>query len=158
MPIENSPVYLTGFWLAVRGRVSRRLMVSLPLQWHGKKPSRRGAGCRGDPGRAQRVFLPIGQHHAQLKPNGAFRNSVGTGNGWAVRGRVEDAFEAGPWGQKYPAIVQSWRRAWAEVIPFYAFPDDVRRIVAVAEAAAEEEVFPDVAEWPLHLDLSGIST
>ena len=29
-----------------------------------------------------------------------------------------DAFEAGPWGQKYPAIVQSWRRAWVEVIPF----------------------------------------
>jgi putative transposase len=23
-----------------------------------------------------------------------------------------DTFEAGPWGQKYPAIVQSWRRAW----------------------------------------------
>jgi putative transposase len=40
-----------------------------------------------------------------------------------------DAFEAGPWGAKYPAIVQSWRRAWHEVIPFYAFPDDVRRIL-----------------------------
>ena len=24
------------------------------------------------------------------------------------------AFEAGPWGQRYPAIGQSWRRAWAE--------------------------------------------
>ena len=22
------------------------------------------------------------------------------------------AFEAGPWGAKYPAIAQSWRRAW----------------------------------------------
>jgi putative transposase len=40
-----------------------------------------------------------------------------------------DAFEAGPWGEKYPAIVQSWRRAWPEVIPFYAFPADVRRIL-----------------------------
>jgi putative transposase len=40
-----------------------------------------------------------------------------------------DAFEAGPWGQKYPATVQSWRRAWSEVIPFYAFPADVRRIL-----------------------------
>ena len=39
------------------------------------------------------------------------------------------AFEAGPWGQRYPAIGQSWRRAWAEVIPFFAFPDEVRRIV-----------------------------
>jgi putative transposase len=39
------------------------------------------------------------------------------------------AFEAGPWGRKYPAIGQSWRRAWGEVIPFYAFPGDVRRIL-----------------------------
>ena len=39
------------------------------------------------------------------------------------------AFEAGPWGQRYPAIGQSWRRAWSEVIPFFAFPDEVRRIV-----------------------------
>lgn len=38
-------------------------------------------------------------------------------------------FEAGPWGQRYPAIGQSWRRAWGEVIPFFAFPDEVRRIV-----------------------------
>ena len=39
------------------------------------------------------------------------------------------AFEEGFWGRKYPAIGQSWRRAWGEVIPFYAFPSDVRRIL-----------------------------
>ena len=39
------------------------------------------------------------------------------------------AFEAGPWGQKYPAIALSWRRAWPQVIPFYAFPGEVRRLV-----------------------------
>ncbi len=27
------------------------------------------------------------------------------------------AFEAGPWGQKYPAIAQSWHRVWQEVYP-----------------------------------------
>ena len=31
--------------------------------------------------------------------------------------------------EKYPAIALSWRRNWAEVIPFFAFPDDVRRII-----------------------------
>jgi transposase-like protein len=31
------------------------------------------------------------------------------------------AFEASEWGQRYPAIGQSWRRAWSEVIPFFAF-------------------------------------
>src|SRR3546814_18132465 len=32
------------------------------------------------------------------------------------------AFDASFWGQRYPAIGQSWRRAWPEVIPFFAFP------------------------------------
>jgi putative transposase len=44
------------------------------------------------------------------------------------------AFEAGPWGQRYPAIGQSWRRAWGEVIPYFAFPDDVRRIIYTTNA------------------------
>jgi putative transposase len=44
------------------------------------------------------------------------------------------AFEAGSWGQKYPAIGQSWRRVWGEVIPFYAFPIEVRRIVYTTNA------------------------
>ena len=44
------------------------------------------------------------------------------------------AFETGPWGSRYPAIGQSWRRAWAEVIPFFAFPDEVRRIVYTTNA------------------------
>ena len=44
------------------------------------------------------------------------------------------AFEDGPWGKKYPAISQSWRRAWTEVVPFYAFPGDVRRILYTTNA------------------------
>ncbi len=44
------------------------------------------------------------------------------------------AFEASEWGRRYPAIGQSWRRAWAEVIPFFAFPDEVRRIVYTTNA------------------------
>jgi len=44
------------------------------------------------------------------------------------------AFEESPWGRKYPAIAQSWRRAWAEVIPFYAFPSEVRRILYTTNA------------------------
>lgn len=37
-------------------------------------------------------------------------------------------FENSEWGRKYKAIGQSWRRAWSEVIPFFAFPKDVRKI------------------------------
>lgn len=44
------------------------------------------------------------------------------------------AFEAGPWGQRYPAIAQGWRRNWAEIIPFFGFPQQVRRIVYTTNA------------------------
>ena len=44
------------------------------------------------------------------------------------------AFEEGPWGRRYPAIGQSWRRAWSEVVPFYAFPDEVRRLLYTTNA------------------------
>ena len=40
-----------------------------------------------------------------------------------------EAFAAGEWGRKYPAIAMSWRRHWPAVIPFFAFPGDVRRII-----------------------------
>lgn len=45
-----------------------------------------------------------------------------------------EAFEAGYWGQKYPAITQSWRRNWEHVIPFFAFPEGVRRIIYTTNA------------------------
>jgi len=45
-----------------------------------------------------------------------------------------DAFEAGAWGQKYPAIAQSWRRNWEHVVPFFAFPEAVRRIIYTTNA------------------------
>jgi len=48
--------------------------------------------------------------------------------------RALTAFEAGTWGQRYPAIAQSWRRVWGEVIPFFAFPNEVRRIIYTTNA------------------------
>ncbi|MBP2312649.1 putative transposase [Azospirillum soli] len=48
--------------------------------------------------------------------------------------RALEAFAAGPWGGKYPAIAMAWRRNWAAVIPFFAFADDVRRIVYTTNA------------------------
>ena len=44
------------------------------------------------------------------------------------------AFEVGFWGQKYPAIGMAWRRVWPEVIPFFAFPIDVRRLIYTTNA------------------------
>jgi putative transposase len=45
-----------------------------------------------------------------------------------------EAFEHGPWGTKFPTVVAAWRRAWTHVIPFFAFPPDVRRVIDTTNA------------------------
>jgi transposase-like protein len=45
-----------------------------------------------------------------------------------------DEFEAGAWGQRYPTVTAAWRRAWDRVIPFFAFPPEVRRVVYTTNA------------------------
>ena len=45
-----------------------------------------------------------------------------------------DAFEQEPWGQKFPTVVAAWRRAWDRVIPFFAFPPAVRKVIYTTNA------------------------
>lgn len=45
-----------------------------------------------------------------------------------------NAFEQGPWGQKFPTVAASWRRAWTHVIPFFAFPPQIRRVIYTTNA------------------------
>ncbi|MFM7703842.1 MAG: IS256 family transposase [Rubrivivax sp.] len=45
-----------------------------------------------------------------------------------------DEFERSAWGQKYPTVTASWRRAWDRVIPFFSFPPAVRRVVYTTNA------------------------
>jgi putative transposase len=33
------------------------------------------------------------------------------------------------WGARYPMITETWRRSWERFIPFFAFPEEIRRIV-----------------------------
>ena len=47
--------------------------------------------------------------------------------------RLEE-FETGEWGKKYPTIAASWRRAWEQVIPFFAYPAEVRKIIYTTNA------------------------
>jgi len=51
----------------------------------------------------------------------------------AAQARLEE-FDRGPWGRKYPAIAQSWRRNWEQVIPFFAFAPEVRTILYTTNA------------------------
>ena len=45
-----------------------------------------------------------------------------------------DAFEAGEWGRKFPTVAAAWRRAWAQVIPFFTFPPEIRRVIYTTNA------------------------
>ena len=46
--------------------------------------------------------------------------------------RLEE-FDA-KWGGQYLTIAQSWRNKWEHVIPFFAFPQDIRRIIYTTNA------------------------
>jgi putative transposase len=45
-----------------------------------------------------------------------------------------DAFADGEWGRKFPTVGAAWRRAWAQVIPFFAFPPEIRRVIYTTNA------------------------
>jgi putative transposase len=38
------------------------------------------------------------------------------------------------WGDKYPTIGQSWRRNWEKVIPFLAYPPELRKLIYTTNA------------------------
>lgn len=50
----------------------------------------------------------------------------------AAAQRLEE-FDA-KWGGQYPTIALSWRNNWAHVVPFFAFPQDIRRIIYTTNA------------------------
>jgi putative transposase len=45
-----------------------------------------------------------------------------------------DAFAASEWGQKYPPIAPAWRRHWEQVIPLFAHPPAIRRLLYTTNA------------------------
>jgi putative transposase len=56
----------------------------------------------------------------------------GAANAQAALERL-DAFE-GKWGKRYPTIAPTWRRAWDYVIPLFAFPPAIRRMIYTTNA------------------------
>ena len=44
------------------------------------------------------------------------------------------AFAQGQWGQKFPTVAAMWQRQWEQVIPFFAYPPEVRKIVYTTNA------------------------
>ena len=51
----------------------------------------------------------------------------------AAAARLEE-FAASKWGSKYAPIAAIWRRVWEQVIPFYAYPPEIRKIIYTTNA------------------------
>ncbi len=41
---------------------------------------------------------------------------------------------AAKWESKFPTIAQMWRRNWERVVPFFAHPPEVRRVIYTTNA------------------------
>jgi transposase-like protein len=50
----------------------------------------------------------------------------------AAAERLDDFAQA--WDGKYPSISQSWHRHWQEIIPMFAFPPEIRRLLYTTNA------------------------
>ena len=43
-------------------------------------------------------------------------------------------FEKSEWGKKIPAITQSWRRVWDQVVPFFSYTAEIRKMIYTTNA------------------------
>lgn len=68
----------------------------------------------------------VGWEHRK-KVVAALRPVYAAANEQAARENL-DAFES-EWGKKFPAIPKLWRARWTEVVPFLAYPPEVRRML-----------------------------
>ena len=64
---------------------------------------------------------------------GALKPVYQAANAEAAEAALEE-FEAGPWGAKFPTVPAMWRRQWQQVIPFFAYPPEVRTIIYTTNA------------------------
>jgi transposase-like protein len=70
----------------------------------------------------------------ERKPLAAALRPIYTAASAEAAATALDAFEQSAWGARFPTVVASWRRAWAYVIPFFAFPPAIRRVLYTTNA------------------------
>ena len=70
----------------------------------------------------------------ERKPLAAALRPIYTAPSADAAGEALTAFEASDWGHRFPTIGKAWRRAWTSVIPFFAFPPEVRRVIYTTNA------------------------
>ena len=79
--------------------------------------------------RASLRYVPRRQYDAVTKDLRAIYTAVDADRAL----HALDAFEA-KWGKQLPPVVRAWRDAWEYVIPFLAFPPEVRRVIYTTNA------------------------
>ena len=70
----------------------------------------------------------------ERRPLAAVLRPIYTAPSAALAEAALTAAEAGPWGGRFPTVFAAWRRAWTQVIPFFAFPPDIRRTIYTTNA------------------------
>jgi putative transposase len=70
----------------------------------------------------------------ERKPLAAALRPIDTAGSADAAAAALDAFAQEPWGVRFPTVVASWRRAWPHVIPFFAFPPAIRRVLYTTNA------------------------
>ena len=63
-----------------------------------------------------------------------------------------EAFADSGVGQRCPAAVDAWRRAWQEFIPFLEFPAEICRVIYTTNALVIDELSAaqgDQESWPV---------
>lgn len=75
------------------------------------------------------AFVPYGDRRAVA----ADLRAIYTAESEEAAERALTAFEK-TWSSKYPTIAPSWRNNWARLVPFLAFPPELRRIVYTTNA------------------------
>ncbi len=65
-------------------------------------------------------------------------------------GAAKDRFEefAAKWGERYPAIVQLRKSAWAEFVPFIEYDVEIRRVICTTNAIEPINAKYRRAVWP----------
>ena len=160
--VENRAVYVAvgidldgrkdvlGLWTSANEGAKFWLQVLTELRNRGIKDIFIACvdGLKGFPGAIETVFP---QAQVQLCIVHLVRSSLGYVS-WQERKRVaqnlktiyraataEEAEQAlgefaVQWDQRYPTIAAIWRRNWQRVIPFFAFPAEIRKIIYTTNA------------------------
>src|SRR4051812_44673679 len=108
----------------------RRRPEGLPGRDHGRLPRGHGPDLHRPPPAAEPGLRRL------QGPQGGGRRAEGhlpRRRRHRRRGRAR-RLRGGALGPQVSAIGQAWRRAWGEVVPFYAFPDEVRRLLYTTNA------------------------